>query len=147
MFAKIFRSLWEGSMRGLPDVQLVWIFLLAHADRDGVVDVHPRAIAEATGLSAERVRTALETLESPDDESRSEAERGRRITRLDDHRDWGWIIVNYEYYRNLRDAETQRQATARRVRIHRLRKAGHDIPHGGLACSPACPHRATGTCL
>ncbi len=32
----------------------------------------------------------------------------RRITRLDEHRDWGWQIVNYGMFRGLRTAEDRK---------------------------------------
>src|SRR2546430_17123725 len=100
MYAKLFASVFEGSMRGQPDVLLVWFNLLAHAP-SGVSDRTLRTISEETGLSVQRVAKAINILESVDPESRSPDEQGRRIIRLDQHRSWGWRIVNWEYYRNL----------------------------------------------
>lgn len=48
-------------------------------------------------------------LESPDDESRSPEEQGRRIVRLDEHRAWGWCVVNYCKYRAIRDEDDRRE--------------------------------------
>src|SRR3990167_8621889 len=108
MYVKLFKSLVEGSMRGKSDVLLVWVNLLAHADREGFVDRHFRAIEDETGLPPERVRTAILELESPDTDSRSKELDGRRLERIDEHREWGWRIVNYEHYRGIRDAEERR---------------------------------------
>lgn len=83
--------------------------LLAHCDRDGVADIHPRAIAEEVGLPIEQVRAALDVLESPDNESRSPAEEGRRIVRVDEHRMWGWRVVNYGKYRAIRNEDDRRK--------------------------------------
>ena len=69
--------------------------MLAHCDKAGVCDMHPRAIAEEVGLTVEQVRAALDELEAPDIESRTPDEEGRRIIRLDEHRSWGWRVVNY----------------------------------------------------
>jgi len=106
-------------MRGQPDVLLVWFNLLAHAPY-GVSDRTLRTISEETGLSQQRVRKAIEILEAPDPESRTPDEQGRRIVRLDDHRTWGWRIVNWEYYRNLLSEADKRAKDAERQRRHRM---------------------------
>ena len=108
MYAKVFTSLFDGSMRGQSDVILVFINLLCHSDQDGTVDRHYRAICDETGLSKERVLAALKVLESPDDESRTPTNEGRRIVRIEDHRNWGWTITNYKHYRDLCTAKDRR---------------------------------------
>lgn len=122
MYAKVFRSLWQGSLAGSGETWAVFVFLLAHADQEGFVDFHPNVIAALTGFDEERVRKALADLEADDPGSRSKDENGARIQRLDDHRDWGWSIVNYTHYRTLRDQETIRSQTRERVRKHRNSK-------------------------
>ena len=109
MYVKLFASLYQGTLRGRSDEILVFTNLLAYADRHGIVDKHPRAIADETGLSIEKVSAAIQTLESPDSESRSPEEEGRRIMRLDDHRAWGWQVTNYEKYRAIRTEDERRE--------------------------------------
>src|SRR4029077_15548009 len=82
--------------------------LLVLADRDEIVDKTHEAIARITNVPIEDIRRAITQLESPDPNSRSELEEGRRMRRLDEHRDWGWQIVNYEAYRNIRDEEARK---------------------------------------
>lgn len=113
MYAKLFASLYQGTMRGQSDLLLVFTALLAHADKEGHVDIHPRAIAEAVGVSIDRVRSALDALEAPDPESRSAEEDGRRLIRIDEHRAWGWVIVNYCKYRAIRSEEDRREQNKR----------------------------------
>lgn len=108
MYAKLFTSIYQGTLRGNSSGLLVFTNLLAHCDKDGIVDMHPRAIAEEVGLTVEQVRAALDVLESPDDESRSPEEQGRRIVRLDEHRAWGWRVVNYLKYRAIRNEDDRR---------------------------------------
>lgn len=48
-------------------------------------------------------------LSQPDPYSRSQEHEGRRIILLDEHRPWGWIIVNHEYYRDLASVEDRRE--------------------------------------
>lgn len=109
MYAKIFTSIYQGTLRGDTHGLVVFTNLLAHADSNGWVDIHPKAIAEETGLSVDQVRAAIHGLESPDPESRSPEEEGRRIVRLDEHRDWGWRIVNHGKYRAIRNEEDRRE--------------------------------------
>lgn len=105
MYCKLFASLYQGTLRGASHEILVFTNLLAHAGRTGVVDKHFRAIAEETGLTMDEVKAAILTLESPDPESRSPDEAGARIVREDEHRVWGWRIVNYGKYRAIRSEE------------------------------------------
>jgi len=100
-YAKVFRRIFEGSMRGQPDPILVFVNLLCNTDADGHVDRHWRAVSDDTGLSHARVRGALNFLEAPDPESRTPTEEGRRIVRLSASREWGWRIVNHAYYKEL----------------------------------------------
>lgn len=109
MYAKLFTSIYQGTLRGNSHGLLVFTNLLAHADREGFADIHPRAISEEVGLTLEEVKAAIAVLESPDDESRSPEEQGRRIVRMDEHRIWGWKIVNYVKYRSIRDEDDRRE--------------------------------------
>jgi len=109
LYAKIFNSLFDGSMRGHSNLILVFVNLLCHADEDGIIDRHWRAIADETGLDEQTVRQAITELESPDPDSRTRTNEGRRLTRIDPEREWGWQIVNFQHYRNLRTAEERRE--------------------------------------
>lgn len=108
MYAKLFSSLYQGTLRGKSNEILVFTNLLAHCDKEGYVDKHFRAIAEETGITVDEVKSAIAVLEEPDPESRSPEHEGRRIVRIDDHRAWGWLVVNYPKYRSIRDEEARR---------------------------------------
>ena len=108
MFGKVFASLWQGSMVGQADAQLVFVYMIANCDVDGFIDQTQEVIAALTGIPVERVRVAVEMLSAPDPRSRSVEEGGRRIVPMDDARDWGWQIVNYWKYRAMRDEEVRR---------------------------------------
>lgn len=99
MYGKVFASLFNGSMRGQSDLQLVFINMLATCDEDGAVDKVPQAIADETGLPLPRVETAIALLEGPDPMSRTPDNEGRRIRRVLPERSWGWLILNYATYR------------------------------------------------
>lgn len=108
MYAKLFASLYQGTLRGRADEILVFTNLIAHADARGVVDKHWRSIAEETGITVDEVKAAILNLEAPDPESRSPDLGGARIVRMDEHRAWGWLIVNYGKYRAIRNEDDRR---------------------------------------
>ena len=126
MYCKLFASLYQGTLRGRSHEILVFTNLMAHASKDGYVDKHFRAIAEETGLTIDEVKAAIVTLESSDEESRSPAANGARLRRMDEHRVWGWEIVNYAKYRAIRNeedrAEQNRLAQARWREKHKQSK-------------------------
>ena len=109
VYVKLFQSIYQGILRGNSNGLLVFTNLLAHADQYGIVDVHPKAIAEEVGLTIEQVKAAIQELESPDIESRSPESEGRRIVLLDGHRAWGWQIVNYVKYRTIKNEDDRRE--------------------------------------
>ncbi len=108
-FVKIDGDIFGSSiMEEKPVTRLVWFFFLASADKTGKVDETHKALARRFNLPLGDVEKAIGDLEQPDEISRSPAEDGRRIVRLDEHRAWGWQIVNYALYRNARNAEERR---------------------------------------
>jgi hypothetical protein len=128
MYVKLFRSIFQGTLRGNSSGLLVFTNLLANCDRDGVVDMHPKAIAEEVGLDMETVRAVLIDLEAPDAESRSPDEDGRRIVRIDGHRAWGWRVVNYGKYRSIKNEEDRREANRIAVAKHRAKASKASLP-------------------
>lgn len=121
MYAKLFASIYQGTLRGNTHGLVVFTNMLAHADASGWVDIHPKAIAEETGLTLEQVQAAISELESPDPDSRSPEQDGKRIVRMDEHRSWGWIVVNHGKYRAIRSDEDRREQN--RLAQQRFREA------------------------
>lgn len=83
--------------------------LIILADRDGVVDMTAEAIARRTTIPTDIIKIGITALEQADPDSRTPDEDGRRIIRLSDDREWGWRIVNYVKYRNIRSQEERRE--------------------------------------
>ena len=121
MYAKIFAQIYDSSIAENYQVRHVFMDLLVLADRDGVLDMTPQAIARRTNIPMKVLMSALSALEQPDDQSRSPEGDGRRITRLDPHRDWGWQIVNFKAYHNIRDEDARRENNRRYQAEHRAR--------------------------
>lgn len=110
VFVKLFRSIYDGSLatRGPWEALITFQQMLVLCDRFGIIDMTPEAIARHTTLPLEIITKGIERLEQPDPESRRADEEGRRIVRLDPSRSWGWQIVNYAHYRQLKRAEERR---------------------------------------
>lgn len=109
MFAKIFSQIFDSSIVENPDARFTFMDMLVLADCNGVVDMTHEAISRRTNRPIELIRDTILQLESPDAQSRNANNNGCRIERLDDHRDWGWQILNYQTYRGIRSQEDRRE--------------------------------------
>ena len=69
--------------------------MLLLADATGFVRAAASAIAREAGIPADVARRALELFSSPDDESRTPDNQGKRIEKVDG----GYRVLNYEKYR------------------------------------------------
>jgi hypothetical protein len=123
MFAKVFNQIFDSSIRQRPDTRYTFIDLLILADRHGIVDMTQEAIAARTNRPLRVIKETILELEGPDPRSRTPDFGGARIKRLDDHRDWGWFIINYEKFRMIASDEQRREKTKERTRKWRERKA------------------------
>jgi hypothetical protein len=121
VFAKIFAQIFDSSISSDYVVRHVFMDLLVLADRDGVVDMTLDAISRRTNVPEEIVSHAISELMKADIKSRSHNEEGARLIPIDSHRDWGWQIVNYEHYRNIKDEEARRTYFRDRQREHRAK--------------------------
>jgi hypothetical protein len=142
----LFGSLTTGTLCGRwPDIGL-WPIVLSLSDRHGVVDVTPMYLASITGLPQDDVIVCMKRFCEPDPYSRTETKGGARLVLIDEHRDWGWRIVNHGVYREkARKQQQQIDATssgrdADRKRLERERMASGDVqrsPAGSSADRPS----------
>lgn len=110
MYGKLFVQMYDGTLgtKGPWQALITFQQLLILADQDGVVDMTAEAISRRTTVPLEIIQQGISELELPDPNSRTPDEEGKRITRLSADRDWGWHIVNYAKYRDIRSAEERR---------------------------------------
>jgi hypothetical protein len=95
-FTKLFSDIVMSTIWREDDkTRIVWITMLATADADGNVNASVPGLADASRVSVEDCRKALEILLAPDPDSRSEEYEGRRIKKIDG----GWNLLNYAKYR------------------------------------------------
>lgn len=123
VYGKLFKSLYEGSLRGKSHEILVFTNMIGSKDKNHCVDKTQLAIAQEVGLTEEEVKEAILNLEAPDPRSRTPDNDGRRIERLNDHRDWGWIVLNGEKYKRIQSEEDRREANKIYQATHRARKS------------------------
>ena len=111
MYGKAFASMYTGSMVGSGAVVFaVWGYVIANMEPDKTVgmqvELNPRYLAGVFGEPAEAIALAIEKLCSPDPESRSKEQEGRRIIRIGQ---FAYQVVNGVYYREIRDKEKRRE--------------------------------------
>ena len=120
-FVKLFGSILDSSIwNEPPHVKLVWITMLAMADKYGEVDASVPGLAKRAGVSREDCEDALHRFLSPDPDSRNTDHEGRRIEVIQG----GWALLNHEYYRNLMSKEDQIEQSKLRMQKSRAKKKG-----------------------
>jgi hypothetical protein len=118
-FVKLFGSILDSSIWGEPShVKLVWITMLAMADKYGEVDASVPGLAKRAGVTRNECDDALQRFLSPDPDSRNPENEGRRIEVIQG----GWGLLNHEYYRNLMSKEDQTEQSKIRMQKSRAKK-------------------------
>ncbi|MFH1615806.1 MAG: hypothetical protein ABIG61_12085 [Planctomycetota bacterium] len=122
MYAKIFEQIFNSSIASDYETRHVFMDLLVLADPTGIIDMTYDAIARRTNVPEDIIRRAVNKLCLPDFNSRSGKQEGKRLVKLDAHREWGWQVVNFQSYRKIRDENARREymrSYMRKYRKHR----------------------------
>lgn len=122
MYGKLFEQMYDGTLADHWEALITFQQLIILCDSDGIVDMTPTSIARRTGIPVDIIETGIAVLCKPDADSRTPDEEGRRLTPLDEHRDWGWRIVNHRKYRDLHTKSEQRSKAAERQKRWRDKK-------------------------
>jgi len=109
MYGKVFESLYQGSLYGDWKAIITMQQLIVIADSAGIVDMTPQAISGMTSIPIDIIEAGIDALSRPDPDSRTDGHDGVRISPLDNHRSWGWFLVNYDKYKNMRSNEDRRE--------------------------------------
>lgn len=121
IYARIFVEILQSSIAEDFTVRHVFEDFLKLCD-GGIVDMTRQSISRQLNIPLDTLNRCITVLESPDLSSRDPECEGRRLVRIDDHRDWGWRIVNYEKYAAMKN----RADTSARVARHRAQASGFD---------------------
>ena len=110
MYAKVFGQIYDGTLctKGPWEALVAFQQLLVLADQDGNVDMTASAISRRTTIPIEIIEKGIQALLLPDPESRTPTEDGKRIVPLSEGRAWGWRVVNYLHYRQLKREDDRR---------------------------------------
>lgn len=119
-YTKLFGSLvgstiWRSESK---ETKIVWITMLAMANRDGIVESSVPGLADFAKVSMEETVLALERLSNPDEYSRTPDNQGRRIEKVEG----GWKILNHAKYREKLNLEERRAYLAKKQAEYRKRK-------------------------
>lgn len=127
-YTKLFKSLVTSSIWQEDDeTRIVWITMLALADRDGKVDASIPGLANIAKVSIEKTEASLAKLLAPDQYSRTKDYEGRRIEPVDG----GWRILNHAKYREkLSDPDRREYQRIKQAqyRMERRIKNGKPLP-------------------
>ena len=121
MYGKIFDSMYDGTLYGHWEAIVTLQQMLVLCNQDGVLDITPQAIAARTSIPLDIITKGIGILAEVDPYSRTPDEDGRRIVLLDEHRPWGWRLVNYAKYQQIKNRKEKLEAD--RIRIAERRKA------------------------
>lgn len=114
--------MYDGTLYGHWQAIVTFQQMIVLADADGIVDMTPQAMSARTSIPFEIIEAGLKKLEAPDPYSRTPGNDGKRIELIDEHRPWGWHIVNHEKYKKLRDADEVRAQNRERQQRFRDKK-------------------------
>ena len=118
-YTKLFSSILTSSIWGEADhTRIVWITLLALADRNGDVSASTGGLARSANLDRARCEEAIKVLASPDPDDRSGVKDGIRIEPIQG----GWHIVNYAAYREKMRAVDRTEYLREKQRQHRAKR-------------------------
>jgi hypothetical protein len=139
-YTKLFSSILESTVwLESPPIKVVWIAMLAMADRDGIVEASVPGLAKRAGVERGYCEQALAIFLAPDPDSRTPDFEGRRIEPVPG----GWRLLNYEVHRQRASKEEAKEKAAARQRRHRERNkalrgvtAVTNVTNNAIAPSP-----------
>ena len=121
-YTKLFNSILASTIwREDNTTRIVWITLLAMADKHGVAEGSVPGLADFARVPVEDCRMALARLSAPDPDSRSQEFEGRRIEAVDG----GWRLLNHAKYREKLSADERREYNRVKKAEERARKSAN----------------------
>ena len=125
-FTKLFSSITESTLWCEPDkTRLTWITMLAMADRLGRVYSSLPGLANRARIPIGDCEAAINTFLAPDKYSRTTDNEGRRIQTIDG----GWILLNHQKYRDMRDQESAKEAKRKYMQNRRAKEKSNQHVH------------------
>ena len=127
-YTKLFGSIVASTIWREDDkTRLVWITMLAIANKHGEVEASVPGLADLSRVTVDEARASIAKLEAPDLDSRSTEEDGRRIVKVEG----GWRLVNHAKYRKKLSADERREYLAQKQRECRARQQASTSVNNG----------------
>lgn len=118
-YTKLFGTIVASTIwREKNETRIVWITMLAMANKSGIVEASIPGLADMARVSLADCQEALKALSSPDEFSRTKDYDGRRIEEVDG----GWAVLNHAKYRHKMSADERREYNAAIQRRYRAGK-------------------------
>lgn len=133
-YNRIYDGMFNGSLYGAGAVRIaVWAYVLSRmkpsrADGEFYVELNTRLLADCLGEKESEVAEALDFLRSPDPNSRSHEDGGRRLKPVGQ---FLHLVVNGRQYQQFEFAEKRRQQWRESKAVQRARQKG-----GGVKLKP-----------
>jgi hypothetical protein len=125
MYGKVFASMFTGSMMGVGShVYSVMTYAIVNADADGFVELNARLLSVLIGDPQDRIEEAIAYLCQPDPDSRTPDQEGRRLLKKGQ---FLYQLVNYAYYREIRNREDRREQNREAKRRERQKAKSADV--------------------
>lgn len=133
-YTKLFNSIITSTIWSEDDqTRIVWITMLAIADKNGEVQGSIPGLARIAGVPVESCRTAINKFLSPDIDSRTKDDEGRRIEPIEG----GWHLLNHAKYRNMAsDADRAEKAAIRQAKHREKVKRNAIVTHSNASVTP-----------
>lgn len=124
-YVKLFNSILSSSIWSEPDsTRILWITMLAMADKEGVVNASVPGLSRFAGIPIEDVEAGLGRLLSPDPHSRTKDYEGRRLAEVEG----GWRLLNHPKYRALLSKEERKEYNRVKQAEHRSKPKASQVP-------------------
>lgn len=105
-YTKLFSTILGSSIWHEPkEHKILWITMLALADKNGLVNASLPGLASFAGLTIQETQAGLNSFLAPDQFSRTKTDEGRRIREVEG----GWLLVNHAKYRDMLNKEERRE--------------------------------------
>lgn len=134
-FTKLYSSILDSSI-WCEDLctRVVWISFMAKADPEGRVLAAPARMASLANVPLGEFQASLRKLLSPDPDSRTPDNDGRRIANIQG----GWQILNYELYREMGRSQDRRDYLKHKKRDERAKKRDNEGLSTAVNSSQQC---------